>query len=118
MQRNKQSEPQFVLSCGREQLPLASVLANGRPVANGHELAHVVQQRHCELVLAFIAASGSQAISPFRTADGLKAEAAIIDSKSPGVRISLTKFKDSAGGGTAAHYFPGNTKYTTVKLSR
>jgi hypothetical protein len=121
MNRAQQPQAQFALRRGREQLPLTSLLANGKPVASGHELTHVVQQRECELTLTFAQPSASAGtktiIGGFKSLSGMDSETEVIDLARPGLGVTLKDFRIDAGG-AQRWYSPGLTKYSTVKLSR
>jgi hypothetical protein len=85
-----------------------------------HELTHVVQQRGCQLMLAFDETKASTAqktiIGGFKTLSGMDSETEVIDQSLTGQRISLSGFSAVRSGATP--YFPGNTKYSAVKLTR
>lgn len=90
-----------------------------------HELAHVVQQRGCQLTLSFdtsrfdisrASAGQKTIIGGFKSLSGMDSETEVIDQSLAGQRVQLSGFR-AAPAGTAQH-FPGNTRYTTVKLTR
>lgn len=110
----------FALAKGRDVVPLAEVKANGRPVSTMHELAHVVQQRGCQLTLSFDetkqGAAQKTIIGGFKSLSGQDSEVEVIDQSRSGERIALSGFRAAPSGPAA--YFPGNTKYSSIKLTR
>ena len=119
MQSSRTNRSKFALKVGREQIPLVSVTANAKPVTTAHELAHVVQQRHCEIQL--VAAPDTSAhktiIGGFKSVSGMDSETEVIDMSTPGVRISLGDLKLK---GTSSIPPSGSRAgaTTTIKLSK
>lgn len=104
---------------GQVLLPVMEIKANGRPVASMHELAHVVQQRGCQLTLLVddSAATGRQKtiVGGFKSLSGMDSETEVIECSAPGMGVSLGGFRASS---QPSQYSPGITKYSTIKLTR
>ncbi|MBB6096194.1 hypothetical protein HNQ60_005116 [Povalibacter uvarum] len=110
----------FALVRGRDVVPIAEIKANGRRVSTMHELTHVVQQRGCQLTLSFdetgVSAAQKTIIGGFKSMSGMDSETEVVDQALVGERVALGGFKATGAGATP--YFPGNTKYSSVKLTR
>jgi hypothetical protein len=98
---------------------VVTVTANGKPVSTMHELAHVVQQRQCEIALTLSPSNQKQKtiIGGFKTMSGMDSETDVIDLSTPGSRVSLAAFVVPQSN-APSWYPPGATKYPVVKLSR
>jgi hypothetical protein len=89
-------------------------------VSSIHELTHVVQQRGCQLTLLVedSMAPGRQQtiVGGFKSVAGMDSETELVDQSVAGARVPLAGFTSSPTAPTA--YLPGNTKYSTVNLTR